>query len=266
MAPLIIEPPEREPMAYAREVTLVLDDWATGTGEPLPSTREGTAGARGSPGGMMGGMMRGRGMSGMMGGMMGRGHTPAYDTMTINGKAWPATVPLTLEPDERVRLRLINASAEHTHLIAVSGHRLHVTHTDGNPLQEPVVVDAIPIAPSERYDAVLRADRPGAWLFSCLQPGHADAGERMLVAYRGHEQKRPDAPERVVSSLDLWEYGLGRGRPVVPAPAGATRGFDLRLSGGMRGSDVWTINRKVYPNTDPLRSVAAIGLGSCSAT
>ncbi|MGH7416369.1 MAG: multicopper oxidase domain-containing protein, partial [Candidatus Rokuibacteriota bacterium] len=105
-APLIIEPSAPEPLAHDREVTLILDDWATGAAEPLPPTREGTAGGRGSMGGMMGGMMRGggmmggRGMGGMMGGgMMGRrstAHEPAYDTMTINGKAYPATEPLRL--------------------------------------------------------------------------------------------------------------------------------------------------------------------------
>lgn len=97
-APLIIEPADPEPFATDREYTLILDDWATGTGRPLPSTREGTAGPRGSMGGMMGGMggMIGGGMGGMMdGGMMGMGgQTPAYDTMAINGKAYPATEPL----------------------------------------------------------------------------------------------------------------------------------------------------------------------------
>ena len=34
--------------------------------------------------------------------------------MTINGKAYPATEPLRLKKGERVRLRIINASAEHT--------------------------------------------------------------------------------------------------------------------------------------------------------
>jgi FtsP/CotA-like multicopper oxidase with cupredoxin domain len=261
VAPLIIESAEREPLAYHRDVTLVLDDWATGTGEPLPATHGGTAGARGGMGGMMGGMMGGRGMGGMMrgggmggmtGGMMSRGHTPPYDTMTINGKVWPATAPVRVRKGERLRLRLINASADHTHLIAVSGHRLHVTHTDGNPLQEPVEVDAIPIAPSERYDVVLRADRPGAWLLYCLEPGHAGAGEQMLIVYEGHEHRRPDVPESDIATLDLWAYGRGRGRPVLPAPSGATRSFDQRLGGGMGGNDVWTINRKVYPNTDPL--------------
>ena len=78
VAPLVIEPAGPEAIPYDREVTLVLDDWVTGHGAPVPATREGTAGGRGSMGGMMGGMMRGRGMGGMMGGrgmggMMGGG-------------------------------------------------------------------------------------------------------------------------------------------------------------------------------------------------
>jgi FtsP/CotA-like multicopper oxidase with cupredoxin domain len=261
-APLIIEPAAPEPLAYDREVTLVLDDWATGAAEPLPPTREGTAGGRGSTGGMMGGMMRGgsmmggRGMGGMMGGgMMGRrakAHEPAYDTMTINGRAYPATEPLRLRKGERVRLRLINASNEHTHVVRLAGHRLHVTHTDGNPLDSAVAVDAIPIAPSERYDVVVIAEHPGAWLLHCTQPGHAGAGEQMLVLYEGHSAIAPTAAESSLDGLRLWQYGLGRGRQILPPPDGATRTFEQTLSGGMMGSDVWTINGKVWPRTDPL--------------
>jgi FtsP/CotA-like multicopper oxidase with cupredoxin domain len=107
VAPLIIEPATPEPSAYDREATLVLDDWATGAGPALPSTAAGTAGGRGNVGGMMSGMMRGRGMGDMMGGRgmggmmrgMGRGaHEPAYDTMTINGKAYPACALSTPAP------------------------------------------------------------------------------------------------------------------------------------------------------------------------
>ena len=198
--------------------------------------------------GMMRGMMGGRGMGGMMRG----GNEPAYDVMTINGRAYPTTVPLRLKKGERVRLRLINASAEHTHVMRLAGHRLSVTHTDGNPLQAPVDVDAIPMAPSERYDATVTADRPGAWFLYCTQPGHADAGERMLVEYEGYEGKTPAPVAEGVANLDLWQYGLGRGRPALVKPSGPTRPFELTLGGGMMGSDVWTINRKVYPQTDPL--------------
>jgi FtsP/CotA-like multicopper oxidase with cupredoxin domain len=256
-APLIIEPANGDPFPSDREYTLVLDDWATGTGRPLPSTREGTAGARGSMGGMMGSGM-GRMMEGMMGGqgmggMMGGGQHPAYDVMTINGKAFPATDPLRVRKGERVRLRLINASADHTHVIRLAGHRLQVTHTDGNPLVEPVAVDAVPIAPSERYDVHFLADRPGAWFLYCAEPGHPGAGEQVTVLYEGHEGRTPDPPAERPRDLNLWLYGLGRGRDVLHAPSGRERTFELTLSGGMMGSDAWTINGKQYPRTDPLR-------------
>jgi FtsP/CotA-like multicopper oxidase with cupredoxin domain len=262
VAPLIIEASAKEPMAYDREVTLVVDDWATGSGRPLPETNGGVAGETGM-GGMMGEMMGGRGMDGMMGGgrmggmmpgMRGRAaDEPAYDTMTINGKAWPATEPLRFKRGERVRLRIISASAEHTHVLRLAGHRFHVTHTDGNPLQAPVEVDSLPIAPSERYDVVVVADRPGAWFFQCSQPGHAEAGERMAVIYEGHANLKPEAPDEGREGLVRWRYGLGRGRDVLPKAGETARRYELVLSGGMMGSDVWTINRKVYPNTDPLR-------------
>src|SRR3990172_5843698 len=118
--PLVTDPPDPEPFPFDREYTLVLDDWATGTGRPLSTTREGTAGGRGGMGGMMGrmgGMMGGMMCLGGIGGMMGGSQAPAYDTMTINGKAYPATQPLTVRKGERVRLRLINASAEHSHVV-----------------------------------------------------------------------------------------------------------------------------------------------------
>ncbi|HLC40196.1 MAG TPA: multicopper oxidase family protein [Methylomirabilota bacterium] len=260
VAPLIIEP-AREPFVFDRDYTLVLDDWATGTGRPLPSTREGIAGSRGSMGGMMGGMMRGgmgRMMEGMMGrggmgGMMGGGHTPAYDTMTINGKAYPATQPIKVRKGERVRMRLINASADHTHVIRLAGHKLQVTHTDGNPLIQPVTVDALPIAPSERYDVLLTAEHPGAWFLYCAEAGHAASGEQLALFYEGHEQEEPEAAVEGVSGLSLWRYELGRGQDILPRPTGPERSFDLTLSGGMMGSDDWTINGKRYPHTDPLR-------------
>jgi multicopper oxidase len=252
-APLIVEPAGPDPYPFDRQHTLVLDDWATGTGPGVADTRAGTAGGRGGMGGMMGGMMRGmmggRGMSGMM----RRETQRTYDVMTINGKAYPATEPLRVKSGERVRLRIINASAEHTHVVRLAGHRLLVTHTDGNPLVAPVEVDALPIAPAERYDVTVVADHPGAWFLYCMEPGHLDAGERMVVLYEGQERTTVPAPERELGGLALWDYGRGRGRDVLPMPATSdVRTFAVTLGGGMMGSDVWTINGKRYPDTDPL--------------
>ncbi len=257
-APLVIEPADGEALRYDREVTFVLDDWATGSGKPLPPTHEGIGGTRGGAGGMM------RGMGGMMRGMMESRRTPLYDTMTINGKAYPATPPLALRRGERLRLRLINVSAEHTHVLHLAGHRLAVTHGDGNPLRDPVVVDAIPLAPSERCDAILTADHPGAWWLACLQPGHAGAGERMLVLYAEHAARTPAPPPADLSSLDLWQYGLGRGRDVLPAASGPTRTFDLQLSGGMDGRDLWRSTRRSTPT--PTRCASSGGTGRACAS
>lgn len=256
-APLIITPAQPDPFPFDREYTLVLDDWATGAGRSVASTREGPAGRRGGMGGMMGGPM-GRMMEGMMGRggmrrMMGGGQTVAYDTMTMNGKAYPATAPITVHKGERVRLRLINASANHTHVIRLAGHRLQVTHTDGNPLVQGVEVDGVPVAPSERYDVQFVADRPGTWLLSCVEPGHARVGEQVPVVYDGHEDAKPDMPAEEVAGLRLWDYGRGQGREILPRASRQERTYDLTLSGGMMGSDVWTINGQRYPNTDPLR-------------
>jgi multicopper oxidase len=209
-------------------------------------------------GGGMGGMMGGRGMGGMMGGrgmggMMRGAEEHPYDVMTINGKAYPAVTPLHLKKGERVRLRIINASAEHTHVVRLAGHKLAVTHSDGNPLEAAVDVDALPIAPAERYDVVVTANHPGAWFLHCTQPAHIEAGERMLVVYEDHTRATPPDPERGIRGLTLWEYGMGHGRSVLPGATGETRSVVLTLSGGMMGSDVWTINGKRYPDTDPIR-------------
>jgi len=235
-APLIIEPQAADPGAD-REYTLLLDDWVTGSPAPTPPPADN---------GMMGGNM--------MGGMMDDAG-PAYDTFTINGKAFPATAPLMVRQGERVRLRLINASNMQTFVLRLAGHPLQVTHIDGNPLQQAVEVDALPIVPAERYDVIFVADHPGRWPLYALNQPHTQGGLKTLVVYEGSES----APEAELPSLTpglrVWSYGLGQGVDRLPQPSGHGATYQLTLSGGMMMSgdpNVWTINGKVYPQTDPL--------------
>lgn len=174
-------------------------------------------------------------MMGGMSSMTGNSRSLAYDTMTINGKAYPATEPLLVHEGERIRLRLINASADHTHIVRLSGHRLQVTHTDGNPLAQPVEVDAVPITPSERYDVQFVADHPGAWLLTCAEPGHDRAGEQVRVVYKGHENDTPVTPEGAVANLEVWHYGLGQGRQLLLSPPGQKRAFEPHPERGHDG-------------------------------
>jgi FtsP/CotA-like multicopper oxidase with cupredoxin domain len=117
---------------------------------------------------------------------------------------------------------------------------------------QPVAVDVVRVAPSERYDVRFVADRPGAWLLYCAEPSHARAGEQVLIIYEGYEDARPETLVEGLHSLSLWYYGLGRGQEILPRAWGRERTYELTLSGGMMGSDVWTVNGKRYPNTVPL--------------
>lgn len=179
--PLVIE--ERAPhVAYDREYTLLLDDFLPG------ATRNAQGGMMGGSGGMVGGRggrMGGRGGLGGMGRGSGREGAapsaadtaevggspgaPSYRALLINGRppADPATLDVTR--GQRVRLRILNPSSATTFRVAVAGHRMRVTHADGQPLQ-PVEVDALVVGMGERYDVVIEARIPssfhrtwGAW-------------------------------------------------------------------------------------------------------
>jgi len=199
----------------------------------------------------MGGMMGRGGMMGQggMGGMMGSGSgAPIFDTFAVNGRAYPNTPPLTVRQGERVRLRLINAGATQTQAFALAGHKLTITHSDGNPLARPVEAEAVLLGVGERADVVFVADNPGRWQLRGLLPEQADRGLAIDVVYEGHEADPvqgfpPNQRFRLARYADF-------GGP--PHPAGPDRTYELTLSGGMMGSDVWTINGKSYPNTDHL--------------
>lgn len=51
----------------------------------------------------------------------------------------------------RVRLRLINAAADTAFRVALRGHRLTVTHTDGYPVV-PFTTEGLTIGMGERFD------------------------------------------------------------------------------------------------------------------
>jgi multicopper oxidase len=231
---LIIEP-RAEAAAAAnapkadREYTVVAGEWVTAV---APAERAG------------------------MGGMMGSGGgQPLFDTFTVNGKAYPAAAPLRVRRGERVRLRLINAGATQTQVWALAGHRLTLTHTDGNALARPIDVDAVPLGVGERADVEFVADRPGRWLLRGVAPEQHERGLAVDVVYEGYEDARaqdfpPGARARPPTYAEL------PGPRPAPGERAVSRRYDLVLSAAMMGmmgdADTWTINGKSYPKTDPI--------------
>ena len=61
---------------------------------------------------------------------------------------------LRARPGQRVRLRVINAGADTIFDVALGGHTLTVTHSDGYPVV-PLSTGSIRIGMGERYDATV---------------------------------------------------------------------------------------------------------------
>ena len=150
-APLIIDDPA-EPGKYDQEWVLVLDDWTDGIGKSPDDILAEFKAENGKVS---------RGMNHDMGGMGGMGNSPlgdvgdiAYPHYLINGRV--PTEPLTLrgKPGQRARIRLINAASDTLFRVALGGHAVTVTHTDGYPVQ-PHETRALYLAQGERADLMV---------------------------------------------------------------------------------------------------------------
>ena len=139
-APFIVDDPA-EPGGYDAEWVVVLDDWTDGVG---PSPEDIYADLRRSGGAMMG-------MGGMGGDAAG---DVAYPLYLINGRAPSDPDVLAAKPGQRVRLRVVNAGSDTIFDVALGGHDLTITHSDGYPVQ-PAATGSVRIGMGERYDAIV---------------------------------------------------------------------------------------------------------------
>jgi len=147
-APLIVEDPH-EPLQYDDEWIVILDDWLDGvTGTPddvLAELRHGMGAMHG------GGHMMTGASSALLGGDAG---DVTYPHFLLNGRLPTAPATYQGRPGTRLRLRILNAGGDTAFRIALGGHRMTVTHTDGFPVQ-PFDTDALLVGMGERYDVVV---------------------------------------------------------------------------------------------------------------
>jgi multicopper oxidase len=186
--------------------------------------------------------------------MMSPGDTD-YPLYLINGRVPEDPETIRVRRGDTVRLRLVNASAQKIFRFSVGGHRLTVTHTDGNPV-EPTETAALKVGMGERYDVLLRADDPGVWQVAAAPEG-GGAPARAVLRYKGVEGLRPPedhVPAETLREFPSYEDLHAEGLESFPAGglfSGPDRVFRLSLSGGM-GDYEWTIGGQRYPDAEPL--------------
>ncbi|MBX6763379.1 MAG: multicopper oxidase domain-containing protein [Rubrobacteraceae bacterium] len=194
-------------------------------------------------------------MSGMGGGSEPRQWTPdiVYPYYLINGKPPDSPEELMVKRGERLRLRFINPASATIFRVALAGHRMTVTHTDGQPV-EPVDVDALRIGPGERYDVIVEANNPGVWQLAAQAEGTEKMG-RAILRYRGSSGSAPPAGQKPPElGKKLLLYGMLRAASGVDLPSGSPdQVTPVTLSGNERRY-VWRINGKSFhpgPNATP---------------
>lgn len=130
---LIVDPPaDAAPPAYDREVLLMIGEYGAGA---------------------------------MMAGGMGA------STLLINGKTAPAIPGVRARLGERVLFRIVN-TGNMVHPMHVHGLHWLIVATDGFALDVPYKKDTLPVNAGERFDGILLADNPGAWMIHCHNLEH----------------------------------------------------------------------------------------------
>jgi FtsP/CotA-like multicopper oxidase with cupredoxin domain len=99
---------------------------------------------------------------------------------TINGHGFPAVLPVLAAKGETVRIRFMNEGIMmhpwHSH-----GYVMKVIERDGRPLGSAAFeCDTLGVNPGERYDVLIKADRPGVWAFHCHILPHVEGVSGMF--------------------------------------------------------------------------------------
>jgi multicopper oxidase len=172
----------------------------------------------------------------------------AYPYYLINGRVPAAATTFDAKPGQRIRIRFINTGSDTAFRVALAGHSMTVTHTDGYPVV-PTQVDALLIGMAERYDVIVTA-ADGVFPLVAAAEGKNAVARALLVTGSGSQpdpQFRPAELTKRVGTIDMFtattSVNLGAAEPNLKLPV---------VLGGDMAKYVWTINGEPYSKTNPL--------------
>jgi multicopper oxidase len=183
--------------------------------------------------------------SGLLGGDSG---DIAYPYYLINGRIPTAPTIFNAKLGQRIRIRFINTGSDTTFRVALAGHSMMVTHTDGYPVV-PSQVDALLIGMGERYDVIVTA-ADGIFPLVALAEGKNALARALLSTGSGSQPDpgfQPGELTKRVGTIDVFTattpVNLGRAEGNLNLPV---------VLGGNMAQYNWIINGEPYNKTDPL--------------
>ncbi|QGK72240.1 multicopper oxidase domain-containing protein [Allosaccharopolyspora coralli] len=252
-APLIIEDPN-EAGRYDAEAVIVLDDWLDGvTTNPdaklAELQRQGMSMGGMDHGGMGHGVMPGMDTTGSESPLGSDTGDVQYPHYLLNGRIPTAPTTIAAKPGQRLRLRIINAAADTPFRVALGGHRMTITDTDGFPVQ-PMETDSLLIGMGERFDVVVTLSDG---VFPLVASAEGKQGQAMgLVRTGGGAVPGPEVRPRELDGQIAMANALSAAEPVRFAPKRPDRTHTLELGMDMSVPYRWTINGQTFDEHTPL--------------
>ncbi len=232
--PLIIDPAGPDPVRYDREYVVVLSDWIFGDPHQLFiklkqmsdslnfQKRTAVDFFADLRAGGWAATMEDR----LMWGAMRMSPTDIADitgatyTYLVNGHGPADNWTALFAPGERVRLRVINASAMTFFNVRIPELPLTLVQADGVAVQ-PVEIDEFQIGPAETYDVVVRPETACAHTLMCEASDRSGYGRATLAPRLGMSAPVPSLRGRpLLTMVDMGMAGHGSAASTEPGVTG----------------------------------------------
>ena len=102
---------------------------------------------------------------------------------TINGKSYPRTDPIVVQPHKRYRWTFDNQSAD-PHPVHLHRHRFEIVRFAGQPVSG-IWKDVVVVPAWKQVEVDVPTTQPGLSLFHCHQQFHMDMGFMAMMRYSG---------------------------------------------------------------------------------
>ncbi|GAB7033912.1 hypothetical protein JCM4914_53730 [Streptomyces platensis subsp. malvinus] len=161
----------------------------------------------------------------------------------INGRTARHPHTFRARPGDRIRIRLINAAGDTSYRVALGGHRMTVTHTDGFPVRHHTT-DALLLGVGERYDVLVTVG-DGAFPLTALAEGKRNRSALAVLRTGSGAAPGPsDRPDELRGRL-MTADRLKAAASARLAARRPDRVIDMTLTGNMARYN-WAINGRPY--------------------
>ena len=225
---IVVDPAGPDPVQYDREHVLVLSDWSFTHPHKIFENNRKMSGYYNRQKQTLFGLLKGKDMPASERQMWGQMRMDPTDISDVTGSTYSYLVnghdslgnwTGLFEPGERVRLRIINASAMSNFNVRIPGLPMTVVAADGLNVQ-PVKADEIQIAVAETYDVIVEPKEAQAYGFIAEAIDRSGQCRATLAPQMGMAAAIPAMRERPL--LTMKDMGMG----------------DMDMSGGdMAGMD-----------------------------